>query len=201
MKKRLKLKKSVLKKFILLIILFILILLFYITYYIYSNSRIIEEYDKNTNTYSYLIIKEMSEVFATIDSKELHFIKDKKNRTYIIAVPKKDKNKYRKIIDYTYGKIDKTKSVKVYGLPIKSNNEIKKLVIKYINKFLPLQEKIPITEENYNKYLPNTILDTTIKENYNFNYIVFILFLIFGIFFLLLIKLIFFKKYQKKVLV
>ncbi len=198
MKKRLKLKKKVLKKFIILIILLILGILFYITYYIYNDSRKIEEYNKNTNTYSYLIIKEMSEAFATIDSKELHFIKDKKNNTYIIAILKKDKNKYQKIIDYTYDKIDKTKLVKVYGLPIKSNDEIKRLVIKYINKFLPLQEKIPINEENYNKYLPNTILDTTIKENYNFNYIVFILFLIFGIFFLLLIKLIFFKKIPEK---
>lgn len=201
MKKRLKLKRKILKKITILMILLILGILFYSTYYIYNNSRKIEEYNKNTTAYSYLTIKEMSKAFAIIDSKELHFIKDNKNNIYIIAILKKDKNKYQEIIDYTYGKIDKIKLVKVYGLPIKSNNEIKRLVIKYINKFLPLQEKVPINKENYNKYLPDTIFDTTIKENYEFNYIVFILFLIFGIFFLLLIKIIFLKKYQKKVLV
>ena len=195
MKKRLKLKKSVIKTLIVLSIFLVLCFLFYITYYIYNNSRKIEEYNKNTSNYSYLTIKEMSEAFATIDQKQLHFIKNIKNNIYIVAIPKKYENKYQEIIDYTYRKTNKTKTIKVYGLPIKANREIKDLVIKYINKFLPFQEQIPITNENYKEYIPNTILDTTIKETYTFNYIVFILFLIFGIFFLLLI---FSKKIPEK---
>lgn len=194
MKKKIRIKKRVIKLFVIAIMITISFFLFYITYYIYSSSRKIEEYNRNINNYSYMIIKSMSEPFAEFESRKLHFVENNKNNIFIIAISEKDEKKYNKIIDYTYNRLNKAKEVKVYGLPIKANEEMKRVIVKNINKFLSYDKKNLITQENYYTYIPNTIFDTTIKEKYNFNYIVFILYLIFGIFFLILIKTIFMKK-------
>ncbi len=198
-KLKLKLKKNILNKIVIFIIFIcVLIAMFLITFYVYCNSREIDSYNKNKIDYSYIEIYKMSDSFAVIDNKELHFVIDKHNNIYIIAIYKSDIDKYKAIIDYSYGRIKKSKSIKVYGLPIKQNNEIKDLVIKYVNNFLSYGEKIPITLENYNEYIPDTFLDTTVSYYYKFNYVVFLLFLIFGIIFLIFIKVMFFKKIDEK---
>lgn len=197
--KKLKLKKSIIKKFFISIIfIIVLCFLFYMTYYIYMDTRTISKYNKKINEYSYLEIEKMSDKFAEIDNKEFHFVRDKYNAIYIIAINNKTLDKYKDMIEYTYGKKEKVNSIKLYGLPVKISKDLKQLVINNINKFLTFKEQIDITLENYEEYLPITFLDTTIKENYKFNYVVFLLFLIFGIIFLLLIKILFFKKLEEK---
>jgi len=197
-KKKLKLKKRVLYKLLVSINLLIaIIILFLSSYYIYTNSRKINYYNKNTTDYSYLKIEEMSDSFATIGNKELHFVKDH-NNIYIIAIETKEKAKYQEIIDYTYGKTKNKKNLQVYGYPINTNTKIKDLAIKYINKFLSLEERLEINKNNYHKYFGSTYLDTTINSYYKFNYIVFILFLLFLVVLSLFIKIIFCGGFKKK---
>ena len=135
-KRKLKLRKNVLSKIIIFLILVsIMILLFFASYYIYTNSRKDIVYKKNVYQYSYLVIDEMSDSFAIVDNKELHFVKSK-NSIYIVAIDGRDKEKYTGIIDYTYGKTKDVKQNKIYGYPIKVNTKIQNLAVKYINYFL-----------------------------------------------------------------
>lgn len=200
-KKKLKLKKRVLYQLIFSIIICIL---FFSSYFIYTKSRKIAYYSNKNNSYSYLEIEEMSDRFADLGDKELHFVRAKK-KIYVIAISKQKTKKYQNIINYTYGKTKKGKTMKVYGYPLKKNNKIKKLEMKYINYFLPYEERININNHNYNQYLFNTYLDTTINPLYQFNYIVFLLLLLFVIVLFIFIKMMFFKgsedreKVQKKI--
>lgn len=196
-KKKLKLKKNIFYKLILsTIFLLVMIVLFTSSYFIYTTNRKIPYYTKDSQNYSYLEIEEMSESFARIGKKELHFVRDKKN-IYVIAINKKDQKKYQEMIDYTYEKSKEKKKLKIFGYPIEKNTQIKNLEIKYINKFLSYEEKIEINENNYQTYLANTYLDTTINSFYKFNYIVFILLLLLAIVTYLFIKVIFFKGSEK----
>ena len=45
------------------------------------------------------------------------------------------------------------------------------MAIKNIEKFVPAQNTIKITKENYEKYLTNSYLDTTKSINRNINFI------------------------------
>lgn len=166
-----------------IMLLFMMFVLFLSSYYIYTKSRKEIHYDKKTTDYSYLEINEMSDSFAIVDNKELHFVKDK-NNIYMIAIKKEEKEKYQRIINYTYGKTKNKTKLKIAGFPIKINKEIKTLSIKYINHFLSYENRVDINEKNYEEYLPLTYLDTTIQEFYGFNYIVFFLFLLFILLFL-----------------
>lgn len=197
-KKKLKLKKRVFYKLILSINLLMAILILFISsYYIYTSSRKITYYTNKSEEYSYLKIEEMSDSFAVIDNKELHFAKDS-NNIYVIAIAKNDLKKYQALIDYTYGKSKEKKTITVYGYPVNINSRIKDLVIKYINKFLSYEERLDINKNNYDKYLGTTYLDTTINSFYKFNYIVFILFLLFIIVLGIFIKIIFFGGHKKE---
>lgn len=196
-RKKVRLKRSIIKNFLILIIFsFILSFLFSATYYIYMNARKIDKYNKKTEEYSYLEIEKMSDKFAEIENRELHFARDKYGALYIIAINSKEIDKYKAMIEYTYGRGEKTKPIKLYGLPVKVNKELKELVMSNINKFLSSKEQININDKNYEEYFPSTFLDTTIKENYKFNYVVFLLFLICFLIFLMLIKILFFKKLE-----
>ena len=54
----------------------------------------------------------------------------------------------------------------VRGYPVEINEELKGLSIKHLNEFLPTYNAVQITNENYNDYLTNCYLDTTLsKEN------------------------------------
>ncbi len=192
-KKKLKLKKSILYRFTFSIIFLIIIcILFFSSYFIYTKSRKIAYYTSKNKDYSYLEIVEMSDSFADIGNKELHFVRDNKN-IYVVAISKKEIKGYQNVMNYTYGKTKERKTMKIYGYPISKNNQIKKLEMKYINYFLPYEERININYHNYNQYLFDTYLDTTINPLYQFNYIVFLLLLLFAILLFIFIKIIVFK--------
>lgn len=127
---------------------------------------------KNTNNYTYVDIQKMSEKFAYYSKKNIgiHYIIDQEENglwhTYLIAINEDDYEKYKEIIDYTYQKSKtKPKPVRVYGYPVITDDELKNLAIKNIKKFLSSENEVVITEENYDQYLTNSYLDTTIKKN------------------------------------
>ena len=137
-----------------------------------------------TSQYSYIEISEMSEAFAEIknENKTVHFVIEQENtgawHTYLIAINKNDYNKYKKIIDYTYERTEEApEKIKVYGYPILIPNDIKKLAIKNISNFVPVENQIVLDDKNFEEYMTNTYLDTTKKEEHRFNNFILILLL------------------------
>jgi len=136
----------------------------------------------DTKDYTYIDIDKMSEKFATIDKKkDIHFIIDEEKNTglwhiYLLAIEEKDYKKYKKIIDYSYGRVkEKPKSVRVYGYPTEVSSDLKQLTIKNYKNFVSFENEVELTLENFNEYLTNTYLDSTKEEVHNFNWIVVIL--------------------------
>jgi hypothetical protein len=126
--------------------------------------------------YSYIEIYKMSEKFAYYKESNIgiHYVIDKEDtglwHTYLIAINEDDYDKYKDIIDYSYNRTDKKpESIKVYGYPVVVSKELKELSIKNIDKFIPKENEIKITKDNYEEYLTNSYLDTTIKKKDNFN--------------------------------
>ena len=154
---------------------------------VYTSYRMFVEDNKDyrwkdvdsTKRYSYIKISQMSEAFAKVKdgNKQFHFVIEKEKNgnwhTYIIAISKKDLNKYQKLIDYTYELTDeKPEDIKVYGYPRKIKKAMKKLAIKNITNFVPVENKVVLTEKNFDKYLTNTYLDTTIAKSHETNYMI-----------------------------
>ena len=154
----------------------------------------------NTTEYSYIEISQMSEAFAVIkdEDKQIHFVieqeKNKNWHTYLIAIKKSDYAKYKKIIDYTYERTkEKQVPIKIYGYPVKIPNNIKKLAIKNIKNFVPIENKVVLTNNNFEKYLTDTYLDSTMSKKKDVNYIIVVLLLMTFVLFILIIFTIFDK--------
>lgn len=116
-------------------------------------------FTEREKAYSYIEVNKMSEKFA-YDKKTnigFHFVIDKENKIYLIAINEKKYNDYKDIIDYSYERIDKVpKNIKVYGYPVSINKKLKELSNSNIEKFS--NEKLE--ETNY-------YLNTTIKKKDN----------------------------------
>jgi len=158
---------------------------------------------KNSNQYTYMYISKMSEKFAYDEktNKSYHFVMEVEDtglwHTYLIAINEKEYDKYKDVIDYTYERIKTPQKLKIYGYPILINEDLKNLAIKNIKKFVPIDNQIEITDENFEKYLTNSYLDTTMLKKDDFNYILFSLVMILVIIFALFIYTIFHK--EKKI--
>ena len=169
-----------------LIYILIIGILCYVSFKLYDQDQKIvkwKDVDK-TSQYSYIEISEMSEAFAEIknENKTVHFVIEQENtgawHTYLIAINKNDYNKYKKIIDYTYERTEEApEKIKVYGYPILIPNDIKKLAIKNISNFVPVENQIVLDDKNFEEYMTNTYLDTTKKEEHRFNNFILILLL------------------------
>ena len=114
---------------------------------------------ESVNDYSYINIYKMSEKFAYYKESNIgiHFVIDKEEtgqwHTYLVAINESDYKKYKSIIDYTYNRTDiEPKSIRVYGYPVLVNNELKEMAIKNIEKFIPAQNEVKITNENYENF-------------------------------------------------
>lgn len=197
MRKKKKSKKRLLIKFILSsIYLLIIFVLCYSSFQLYrEEEKIVAWKDvETTDQYSYLEISEMSEAFAEIpeENKQIHFVIEKLDSgewyTYLVAIKKEDYNKYKHMIDYSYDRTEVVPDkIKIYGYPIKINDNIKDLAIKNIKNFVPIENEVVLTNENFEQYLTNTYLDTTLEKTHEFNYFVMILlFVALGLFILLI---------------
>lgn len=202
--KKLKKKKNkfrLLIKFLLCITyIFIMMILVFVSFKLFKEEKKIVNWKdvEQTDQYSYIEISEMSEAFAEIGNKQFHFVIEKEQsgvwHTYLIAIKKSDYDKYKNLIDATYERIENTNEViKVYGYPIKINNNVKDLAIKNIKNFVPIENQVVLTEDNFEQYLTNTYLDTTIKKTRKLNYFILVLLLMALVLFILLIFTIFDK--------
>ena len=89
---------------------------------------------------------------------------------YLIAIEDSDYSKFKDIIDYTYDRTDKLpEPKKVFGYPVLINDELKQLALDNINNFLPADNEVEITADNFESYLTNSYLDTTLAKEDNFN--------------------------------
>lgn len=196
-----KVELKLINKMILSIIYLIVItILFVCSYSIFKEKQAILPWEEveNTNEYSYIVISKMSEKFAYYEDtkKEIHFVIEEEEtgawHTYLIAINEDEYNNYKDIIDYTYERTEnKPNAKKVYGYPVIINDELKKLAVENIKNFLPADNEIIITEENFNDYLTNSYLDTTIDQKDNFDTILFILLLLLSIMIIIFIVTVF----------
>jgi hypothetical protein len=140
---------------------------------------------EKTEDYSYITINKMSEKFAYFkeDNIGIHFVieneEDGQWHTYLIAIDENTYDDYKQIIDYSYERTDiEPDPIKVYGYPRITSPELRNMAIKNITNFLPAENEVVITEENYEAYLTNSYLDTTRERVEKFNIMLFILLLL-----------------------
>ncbi len=167
-----------------LIYLVVAFILLYCAFHLYQDGREPIEWANATDIhdYTYVDIDKMSEKFASIDKeKDVHFIIDENEKTgvwhiYLLAISKNDYSKYKDIIDYSYGRVkDKPESIRVYGYPTMIGRNLKGLTIKNYKNFVSFENQVELNLENFDEYLTNTYLDSTRKQEKNFNWIVVIL--------------------------
>lgn len=193
-KNRVNLKSVLIKLFFCLLYMFVIVVLIYSSYSIFKDEDKIVSWKnvEKTNQYAYLEITQMSEAFAQINNKQIHLVMEKEStgawHTYLIAIKKEDYNKYKSIIDFTYERTTESpKPIKVYGYPKEIPTNVKALAIKNITKFVPIENQVVINEDNFEKYLTNTYLDTTMEKTHPFNYYVLSLLIMSFIMFIIII--------------
>ena len=202
-KRKINEKKLVIKFLLCLVYLLIITVLFYSSYRLYEQKHdVLSWSDVKTNEdYSYINVSKMSEKFAYYEQadKEIHFVIEEEDtgvwHTYLIAIRPKDYKKYKAIIDYTYERnLDKPDPIKVYGYPVIIEDDLKDLAIKNIKNFIPKENEVSITKDNFNEYLTNSYLDTTVKRVDKFNIYTTITFFLMGVMIILFIYTIFTKE-------
>lgn len=174
--------KNIIRYIMIIIYLILIQLLFINIYKTYKDYIEIIPWSevKTTNDYTYMNISKISEKIATIEDKNqtIHFVIEKdvtgKWHTYLISI---DADKYDNIVK----KIENEYEIMIYGYPVLIGNNLKVLSLSKINEFLPSDNEIKITKDNFDKYLTNTYLDTTISryDNTNYSLIVKIIILLF----------------------
>lgn len=203
-KREINYKRIIIKLLLSFVYLSIIGILCYSAFTIFTEEKKIVKWSEveKTNQYTYLEITQMSEAFAKIGNKQIHFVMEKETsgawHTYLIAINEEYYSKYKDIIDYTYERTTtKPENMKVYGYPIKITKKMKSLAIQNITKFVPVENEIKITNDNFEQYLTDTYLDTTIEKIDSFNYYVVILLLGAFVIFIIFIYTIFEKDKTK----
>lgn len=182
-KKKVNEKRLVIKMVMCLVYLVIITILFVCSYSLFREKQSIPSWSEveNVEDYTYMTIYKMSEKFAYYKETNIgiHFIIEKEEtglwHTYLIAINEDDYNDYADIIDYTYERTDKIpKPKRVYGYPVITSEELKQLAIKNIENFVPAENEVKITDNNYDAYLTNSYLDTTRSKEDRFSTLLFI---------------------------
>ena len=176
-------KKLTIKMFLCIVYLIVITILFVCSYKLF-----LEKYDakpwgevESVDEYSYIKVSKMSEKFAYYkeENRGIHFVIEKEDtgvwHTYLIAINEDEYDKYKDIIDYTYERTkEEPRPIKVYGYPEIIKADLKNIAIKNINNFVPSENEIAITEDNFETYLTNSYLDTTKEKKDYFSIILFI---------------------------
>lgn len=183
MERKAKENKIAIKMVLSLVYLAIITILFICAYKIFEEKRNIIPWSEveTVEDYTYIEVSKMSEKFAYFSDTNigLHFVIETEDtglwHTYIIAIDEDDYDNYKNIIDYTYERIDRVPNPKkVYGYPVITTDEIKELAIKNIPNFVPAENEVVISKDNYDAYLTNSYLDTTRGKKDNFNILLFV---------------------------
>ena len=193
-KKTINEKRLVIKTLLCLVYFVIITVLFACSYKLFQQKNDIVPWSdvESVDDYSYMTIYKMSEKFAYYKDANIgiHFIIEKEDtgqwHTYLIAIDESKHEKYKAIIDYTYERTNEApEPIKVYGYPVNTNDELRKLAINNIKNFVPATNEVVITEDNYEAYLTNSYLDTTKQRQDNFDIFLFItlllLFIVIGL--------------------
>lgn len=160
-----------------------------------DNNRIIPwNQVKSVENYSYIDVYKMSEKFAYYEEKNIgiHFVIEKEEtglwHTYLIAINEDNYDQFKDIIDYTYERTDQVPNpIRVYGYPVLVKDDLKQLAIKNITNFVPAENEVVITNENYDSYLTNSYLDTSLDRQDQFSILFFITLILIAVVFLLLV--------------
>lgn len=180
-------KRLIFKALICLVYLIVITILTVCIYQIYQKEKTILSWSEveSVDDYTYITISKMSEKFAYYENsnKEIHFVIEEEEtgqwHTYLIAIDSDDYEKYKDIIDYTYERTTQVpKPLKVYGYPVVIDEELKQLAIQNITNFVPAENEVVITNDNFNSYLTNSYLDTTLPKQEHFNFILFLVIII-----------------------
>lgn len=183
MERKAKENKIAIKMVLSLVYLAIITILFICAYKIFEEKRNVIPWSEveTVEDYTYIEVSKMSEKFAYFSDTNigLHFVIETEDtglwHTYIIAIDEDDYDSYKNIIDYTYERIDRVPNPKkVYGYPVITTDEIKELAIKNIPNFVPAENEVVISKDNYDAYLTNSYLDTTRGKKDNFNILLFV---------------------------
>lgn len=201
-KKRINESRLAIKMFMCLVYLVGITILSVCSYRLFQEKETIVPWSdvENVEDYTYMTIYRMSEKFAYYEETNvgIHFIIEKEDtgqwHTYLIAINEDDYDSYKSIIDYSYERTDKEPKPKtVYGYPVIASEELKSLAIKNIENFVPAENEVKITEENYESYLTNSYLDTTRGKENRFSSYLFLSLMLLVITIMLLIATIFNK--------
>lgn len=180
-------KRLVFKAFICLIYLIVITILVVCVYQLYHEKEKILPWSSadSVEDYTYITISKMSEKFAYYENskKEIHFVIEEEDtgqwHTYLVAIDEDDYSKYKDIIDYTYERTTEVpEPVKVYGYPVVIDDELKQLAIQNITNFVPAENEVVITNDNFNTYLTNSYLDTTLPRQEKFSFALFLVIVI-----------------------
>lgn len=188
-------KRITIKMFLCIIYLVVITILFVCSYKLFQGKYDAKAWGEveSVDEYAYIEVSRMSEKFAYFEEEKLgiHFVIEKEDtgewHTYLIGINEDEYAKYKNIIDYTYERTDiEPQPVKVYGYPEIIKDDLKDLAIKNINNFVPAENEVEITKENFETYLTNSYLNTTKEKVDYFSGILFItlilLFIMIGLF-------------------
>lgn len=208
MKKHSKKEKLLTFKLVRCIVYLIIItILFAFSYHLLQENNKIVPWSEveSVDDYTYIDIYKMSEKFAYYKDTNvgIHFVIEKEDtglwHTYLVAINEDDYDKYKSIIDYTYERTkEEPKVIRAYGYPVIVDEKIKNLAIKNIPSFVPSENEVTITKDNYNVYLTNSYLDTTKAEKSRINILLYLTLASLVIVILLFIDTILYKGKNKK---
>ena len=181
-KKKVNEKRLIIKFLACTVYLIVIMILFVCSYKLFEKKNNMVRWSEveSVEEYSYIEISRMSEKFAYYEEENIgiHFVIELDDtgewRTYLVAIDEDNYAKYKDIIDYSYERItEEPEPLKVYGYPSIINEELKEMALNNIDNFLPKENKIEITSENFENYLTNSYLDTTQDKREYFNIILF----------------------------
>ena len=177
-KKKIDEKRLIIKFLACTVYLVVIMILFVCSYKLFKEKSTLTPWQEveSTEQYTYIEISKMSEKFAYYEEENMgfHFVIETDDtgqwRTYLIAINEDNYDKYKKMIDYSHERTEEVPDkIKVYGYPVIISDELKQMAINKLGDFLPADNEIKITKENFEEYLTNCYLDTTqgLKEYFN----------------------------------
>ena len=176
-------KKMTIKMLLCIIYLIVITILFVCSYRLFQEKYYAKPWGEieSVEEYAYIEVSRMSEKFAYYEEENLgiHFVIEKEDtgvwHTYLIGINEDEYDKYKDIIDYTYERIEEEPApVKVYGYAEIIKDDLKQIAIKNVDNFVPSENEIKITEDNFETYLTNSYLNTTKEKTDHFSSTLFI---------------------------
>ena len=181
-KKKVDEKRLIIKFLACTVYLIVIMILFVCSYKLFEQKSNMVPWSEveSVEQYSYIEISRMSEKFAYYEEENIgiHFVIEMDDtgewRTYLIAIDEDNYAKYKDVIDFSYERTtEEPEPLKVYGYPSIISEKLKEMALNNIDNFLPKENKIEITSENFEQYLTNSYLDTTQDKREYFNIILF----------------------------